>query len=152
MDEEKKKHVLSFEYNEITPQLFLGTNMCCQVHFEKELLEKGITVDISLQEERIDSPFGVEMFSWIPVKNNTAPTQDQLRLGVGVINTAIKENKKIYIHCRFGHGRGPTLLSAYLISQGKSVEEALKLVMEKRPVVHLIPLQLEALKAYKKTQ
>jgi len=114
MDDEMKKHALSFEYDEITPQLFLGTTMCCQLHFEKELLEKGITIDISMQEEHIDAPFGVEMFSWIPVKNNTAPTQDQLRLGVSIIDNLVKEGKKAYVHCRFGHGRGPTMIAAYL--------------------------------------
>jgi len=151
MDDEMKKHALSFEYDEITPQLFLGTTMCCQLHFEKELLEKGITIDISMQEEHIDAPFGVEMFSWIPVKNNTAPTQDQLRLGVSIIDNLVKEGKKAYVHCRFGHGRGPTMIAAYLISQGQSTDEALKFITEKRPVVHLVPDQVAALEEFEKS-
>ncbi len=48
-----KKHGVKMEYNQITPMIYVGSNSCCQMHFKKELLEKGIRADISLEEKRI---------------------------------------------------------------------------------------------------
>lgn len=38
-----------FEYSQITDYIYIGNNMCCQQHFSKELLKKGVRVDISLE-------------------------------------------------------------------------------------------------------
>jgi hypothetical protein len=43
------KHV-PFEYTKITKNIFIGSNQCCQVHFKKSLLDKGIKADISLEK------------------------------------------------------------------------------------------------------
>ena len=45
-----------FEYNQITKYIYLGTNQCCQTHFSKKLLKKGVKADISLEKERLDHP------------------------------------------------------------------------------------------------
>lgn len=135
-------------FNRITEHIYIGNNMCCQVHFDKTLLLEGIEVDISLEEENLDQPFGVEMFVWLPVADHTAPTQEQLHFGASVIREAVRMNKKMYVHCQNGHGRAPTMVAAYLISEGKSVNEAIELIREKRPVIHLDSVQIEALDAF----
>ena len=61
-----------FEYSQITPYIFVGTNMCCTVHLDKSLMKKGIRADISLEEERIDAPFGANYYFWLPTKDHTA--------------------------------------------------------------------------------
>ena len=141
---------LGFEYNQITDEIFIGTNFCCQSHFDEELLKKGITTDISLEGEQVDAPFGVEFFSWIPVVDNHAPTMDQFVLGVTVIDKLVRMKKKIYVHCKHGHGRAPTLVVAYFISQGDSIEDAMAQIKEKRPVMHLNETQLNALEEFEK--
>ena len=145
-------HELKFEYSEITPDIFLGTNMCCQVHFDEELSKKGVTADISLEEERLDAPFGVESFLWLPTKDDRPPNPSQLQVGVDTIASLIKNGEKVYVHCKFGHGRSPTLVAAYLISQGKSVEDALSIIKEQRPSIHLDPSQIKALEAFQEQQ
>lgn len=137
-------------YDQITDHVFVGNNVCCQVHFDKDLLKKGIEVDISLEEERLDKPFGVKLFTWIPVKDHTAPMQDQLAYGVAAISKAVEMSKKVYVHCQNGHGRAPTLVAAYLISEGKTVDEAIDYIRERRPVIHPESEQIEALKTYYK--
>ena len=56
-----------------------------------------------------------------------------------IINTSqfkvIKEGKKFYVHCRFGHGRAPTMLAAYFISKGDTAEEAVKKIKPETPMV-----------------
>lgn len=140
-----------FEYNDIDDNIFVGTNQCCQTHFDKELLEKGVTVDISLEEESLDAPFGAEMFLWLPTKDHTPPKQDQLKLGVQMIDAVIAQDKKVYVHCKNGHGRAPTLVAAYYISKGMSVDDALKKIQDRRKTIHLDKNQIDALEEFKNT-
>jgi len=144
-----KHGTLIFEYNKITEYLYLGTNQCCQIHFKKELLNKGIRADISLEGEKIDAPFGVDYYLWLPVKDHTAPSQKQLRAGVAFIENLIKNKVKIYIHCQRGHGRAPTLVAAYLISKGKTIKQAIDFIKKKRPVIHPNKVQVNALRRLK---
>ena len=141
-----EEHVL--EYDQITDYIYIGTNMCCQVTFEDELLQKGIEVDMSLEEERLDAPFGVKYFVWLPVADRTPPTQGQLEFGASSIAQFVEMEKKMYIHCMNGHGRAPTMVAAYLITTGKSVDEAIHLILEKRPSIHLEESQVDALKQF----
>lgn len=142
---------VQFEYSQITEHLFIGTNYCCQGHFDSELMSLGITADISLEEERLDAPFGVKYFLWLPVKDDTAPSQDQLRVGVNFIDDLVKAGEKIYIHCAKGHGRAPTLAASYFITEGMEVDEAVEKIKASRPEAHLVLPQIEALRIFKKS-
>jgi protein-tyrosine phosphatase len=136
------------DVSEVTPQLYLGTNQCCREHFKVLLIERGVLHDISLEGEEIDAPFGVETFLWLPTSDHTSPTQMDLRLGVGYLSNVIAMNGKVYVHCKNGHGRAPTLVAAWFISQGKSVDEAVELVRQKRVEIHIEPTQMEALRIF----
>ena len=137
-----------FNFNHITDGIYIGNNQCCQFHFEKTLIKEGISADISLEEKRIDAPFGVEFFVWIPVTDHTSPTYDQLLFGVSVIEKIVAMKKKVYVHCKNGHGRATTLVAAYLIKQGKTMDEAINLIKTKRPVIHLQEAQKDTLKDF----
>ena len=138
------------EYNEIIDGIYIGTNQCCQTHFDEKLKKEGITADISLEEYKVDAPFGVDFYVWIPTKNHTPPTDEQLEFGVSVLEKIISMSKKVYVHCKNGHGRAPTLISAYLIKKGKSPEEAEEFFKTKRPSMHLDEAQRQALNKFNK--
>lgn len=139
------------EYSKITDCIYIGTNRCCQKKmFIKELLKEGIEADISLEEIRIDAPFGVKYYLWLPVKDHTAPTPLQFKIGVITIDQLVKAKKKVYIHCEKGHGRAPTLVAAYLMAQGVELDEAIDFLRSKRPGVYIHPKQRSALKKLKK--
>lgn len=138
-----------FDYDQMTDEVFIGTNMCCQFGFNRELLSKDVKADISLEKERIDSPIGVDYFLWLPTEDYQAPSPDQLSLGVATLKFLIDKKIKVYVHCKNGHGRAPTLFAAYLISQGASVDGAIKTIQEKRPGIHLTKVQIAALQAFK---
>ncbi len=133
------------DFNYIADGIYIGTNQCCKTHFDENLKKEGISADISLEEERIDAPFGVEFYIWIPVKNHKAPIKDQLEFGVSILEKIIAMHKKVYVHCQNGHGRAPTLVAAYLIRKGKSFEEAERFIKLKRPSIHLEEVQRQAL-------
>ena len=139
------------EYNYIIDGIYIGTNMCCQTHFDESLKLKGIEVDVSLEAERIDAPFGVNFYIWLPVKNDLPPTQDQLLFGTNVIQKFVTMKKKVYVHCQNGHGRAPTLVAAYLITQGKTVDEAIEFIKSKRPTIHPTDAQKLALEQFRKS-
>src|SRR3989338_6123361 len=137
---------IKMSYNRIEELIYAGNNMCCQGHFEEELLSKGITADISLEAERLDNPQGVNYFFWFPWKEDTAPSMELIELALGVLDDLIKKNIKTYIHCRNGHGRTTTFLAAYFIcKKGISTDEALAIVKEKRPSGHLNEIQKQFL-------
>ncbi len=136
------------DYNYITDGIYIGTNQCCEMHFSEELLKKGISADISLEDIRLDQPFGVKFYVWLPVKNHTAPTQEQLSFGVTVLEELVRLKKKIYVHCKNGHGRAPTLVAAYLIKKGLKTKEAEAFIKSKRPAIHLETVQRKALRKF----
>jgi protein-tyrosine phosphatase len=140
-----------FDYQQISKLVYLGTNMCCQFGFAKELLSKGIRVDISLEDLRIDAPHGVDYFLWLPTPDYLPPTPDALALGVELLEFCAKRELPVYIHCRNGHGRAPTLLAAYLIKQGMTPTDAIANIKAKRPSIHITEAQMAGLKAYSKT-
>lgn len=142
-------HHKSFDYDQINDEVFIGTNMCCQLGFDRELLTKNVRADISLEELKVDAPMGVDYFLWLPTKNQEAPTIDKLTLGVTTLDFLISRKIKVYIHCKNGHGRAPTLFMAYLVKKGMEIDEAIKYLQSKRPAIHLSPAQLEGLETFK---
>lgn len=141
---------LTFEYSQITQYIYLGTNMCCQRDFDKSLLRKGIKADISLEEKRIDSPFGVAFYLWLPTKDHAAPSLPQLKVGVQFLQQLVRQKIRCYIHCERGHGRAPTLVAAYLISTGMTIKEALAFIKKRRPAIHPNPRQRAMLQGFQK--
>ena len=144
-----EKHV-DMELSKITENIYVGTNMCCNMHFQK-LNDFGFDIDIDLEEERQEHPEKVKIYLWLPTTDKTAPTLKQLKAGVALIDQAVNNNEKVYVHCMNGHGRAPTLVAAYFIYHHKMmVNEAIDLVKQKRPEIHLEPAQIDMLEDYKK--
>lgn len=137
------------EFNQIDNHIWIGTNSCCQMHFDEKLLSIGITADISLEAERIDTPFGVNSYLWLPTKDHEAPLQSQLATGVNHIKALLSLGEKIYVHCKNGHGRSPTLIAAYYISTGMTPEDAIAFVQSKREGSHIEESQKIALNQFK---
>ncbi len=139
-----------FEYSKITEYIYIGTNQCCKLHFENSLIKKEIKADISLEEKRLDQPFGVDFYLWLPTKDHKSPIFKQLSLGANFIKQLVDNKIKVYIHCEHGHGRAPTLVAAYFILKGKSVREALEIIKKKRPSIHPNKVQINSLENFKR--
>lgn len=139
----------SFDYDRITDRIFIGTNMCCLDGYKIELLTKGINADISLEKERLDNPVGVDFFLWLPVSDKHAPTDAQLELGIANLDYFVRNGINVFVHCKNGHGRAPTLVAGYFVSQGNTVQQAIDMVSEARPEVHLEDEQIAALERYR---
>jgi protein-tyrosine phosphatase len=119
------------DVSRVTDQIYIGGWVSAREW--QQLKELGVSINISLQKEVLDSFKDLEGFLWLPVEDGTPPDLDQLILGAKFIDAAVEAGKKIYVHCHGGIGRAPVLCAAYLIYKGKKVEEALKMVIAARP-------------------
>lgn len=140
-----------FDYNKITENIFIGNNQCCHMGLDRLLSMEGIFADLSLEEDEVDKPTGVQSFLWLPIVDHTPPDMDQMNLGINFIDEVVNIGKKIYVHCKNGHGRAPTMVMAYLIQKKhKSYNEAFSIVNEARPTMHLDEAQKDFLKTLAK--
>ncbi len=138
----------TFEYSKITDQIYIGTNACCTIHFKMELLNKGVKADISMEAERLDAAQGAQYFLWLPTRDHTAPTMKKLRVGTHALRELIDVGEKVYVHCRNGHGRAPSLVAAYFILKGMSTDEAIATIKKKRRSIHIEPVQKRRLEEF----
>jgi protein-tyrosine phosphatase len=145
-----KDHRAKWDFSQISEYIFLGADMCCGGdHYDFLTEEMGIVADVAIVEEELEPPSkNLQAFLWLPVKDHAAPSRMQFNTGVRFIESAVKNLQKVFVHCRLGHGRGPTLVAAYLISTGMGLEEAVENIKAARPEVHLSKVQKEALKKY----
>jgi len=139
-----------FDYSQITDQIYIGSDLCkagvCLIHGD-EFRALGVSVEMNLSEEENElPPKGVETYIWLPVVDGWGPSQFQLKLGTSAINDAVLAGKKVYVHCKNGHARSPSLVAAYLVKfGGMTLDNAYKLIKEKRPESHIENAQKKAL-------
>jgi len=126
------------DYSNIEDRVYLGTNACCTAHFTQELLKKGVSDDISLEAERVDQPFGVNCFLWLPTTDHTPPSLQNTLIGVEALAEMLRQERRVHIHCKNGHGRSPTFFAAFLIlKRALAVEDAIARIAAKRPEIHI---------------
>ncbi len=134
------------DYNEIVDGIYIGTNQCCTAGLSDVLKHEHIQCDVSLEEKRIDQPYGVEVYIWIPVQDHGVPTIDQLQFGIYTLEKLVSQKKKVYLHCKNGHGRSSTLMCAYLMkTRNISYDEAFGIVKKCRPGAHMQKAQVDLL-------
>ncbi len=148
----------NMDYTKLTDNIFIGSNLCkgnvCPIHAD-EFKKLGVCVELNLSAEKKEVPPDmVNGYMWIPVVDGYAPSPDQLDLGTAIVNECIKNNNVVYVHCKNGHGRSPTMVAAYFIRfENNTVHEEINFIKTKRCEVHFEKRQIDALgKFYDKCQ
>jgi hypothetical protein len=146
-----------FDYSKVTENIFIGSDFCkggvCLLH-KDEFERLGVSVEINLSAENNElPPKELETYLWLPVVDGYAPSEMQLLIGSSAMHAALSAGKKVYVHCRNGHGRSPALVAAYLMRyKGLSLDEAAQTIKLKRPESHLEKVQIDALTAFANSQ
>jgi atypical dual specificity phosphatase len=135
----------------IWPHLYLGGQL--YQRGTKTLRRWGVTGVISLRQS-LPKQFIKSGFKLlhIPVKEHDSPSLEQLIQGVKFIEQEIDLGGTIYVHCLHGEGRGPTMVAAYLISQGFTVERALSHISSIRPFISPSKSQVDRLHMYEQSR
>ena len=81
----------------------------------------------------------------LPTIDQHAPSIEYLKKGVLFIQKHEKAAGKVYVHCRHGEGRGPSMILAYLIHSGMTYLDAVTLVKKVRPFILLTRAQVDRL-------
>ena len=147
----KYNHI--FDYSPITDNIYIGSDLCqggvCKIHGE-EFKKLKVTAEINLKlEDNELPPKEIKAYTWLPVSDQAAPSSMQFDIGSVVINETVKAGEVIYIHCKDGHGRAPTIVAAYLIRfQKMTAGEAIDFIKSKRPEIHVEDIQVKALEEF----
>jgi hypothetical protein len=132
--------------SQITADLFLGSQY--NLVGLKKLKAMGVTGIVNMRMNPIYKDDRYEGFHYLhlPTIDNTPPALDVLIRGANFIDSEIKAGGKVYVHCRQGLGRGPTMAIAYLISTGLTFEDAFALVKKVRSFIDPRATQIARLK------
>jgi hypothetical protein len=137
-----------WRFSWITPQILLGGQPARRLW--PQLTAVGVKGVINMREEynyaeEIGGLGEVFKYLYLPTKDNTAPTLAQLEQGVAFMHEVLKGEGKLYIHCWEGLGRGPTMVAAYLVSEGLTPDEAWSYIRNVRPFIRPVTSQQERL-------
>lgn len=134
----------------ITPSLYLGG--AYKLHGLKRLRAWGVTAVVNMRTKSFKSASHADWLDYLhlPTVDQTAPTIEQLLAGVAFIQRHIDQGGKVYIHCRAGEGRGPTMVLAYLMSTGISLEDSLAQVKKVRTFIRPTKGQFNQLKRFER--
>ncbi|MGQ9723533.1 MAG: dual specificity protein phosphatase 23 [Candidatus Jordarchaeum sp.] len=127
--------LIMHNFSWLIPGVLAGSSRPRSVDLQR-LSDEGIRVlvTVMLNPLNIESVVsaGLEYYH-IPVPDFGTPTLEQIQEFVDIVNENRRKGKPVAVHCLMGCGRTGTFLAAYLISQGKSFEEAVQEVRRKRP-------------------
>lgn len=90
--------------------------------------------------------------TWLPLDEYVDIPLAKLDESSRVIMDLYDNDGKVFVHCREGVGRAPTVAAAFLISQGAPLAQALAEVRHGRDVAALNSLQVESLRAFARAQ
>lgn len=134
-------------FDEIAPNLWLGCRLWTS---DAKHFAQPIQSTLDLTSEFGEASFlRSQSYRCLPLLDTTAPTLEQLRVGVHWIETQ-RENGPVYVHCALGHGRSGLFVLAWLLHtrRAASMETGLEQLRAVRPGVGLHPGQLQVLREF----
>jgi len=148
---ERMRNALSgiptYRYSHVLPRLYLGGTI--RQRAATKLKTWRVTTVINLR--RAGDPAFVHDLNYLhlPTIDLQSPSITHLFKGVARIKRVIDSGEAVYVHCRYGEGRGPSLVAAYLISQHKmSIDDAIEHLTLVRPMAHFNASQRKGLELY----
>lgn len=112
-----------------------------------------IDMQIEFDDTRLADPHGVEVL-WNPVDDDFQPKSVKVfRRGVDFARRALdQDGTKLFIHCAAGVHRAPMMALAILCSLGWSLQDAMKLIEARRPVVDFADVYVRSVEKFLEEQ
>lgn len=118
-----------------------------------KVAQAGVTHIIDMQIEFDDTPLaevhGIEVL-WNPIDDDFEPKPPQIfEKGVEFGRAALdKAGTKVYIHCAAGVHRAPMMAAALLSSLSWKLQDAIRLIETKRPVVDFADVYVKSIENF----
>jgi hypothetical protein len=114
---------------------------------------RGITHIIDMTWEVDDRPLaqphGIKVLMNSTDDDFQEKSPELLSKGVTFALAALDEpNSKLLIHCVAGRHRGPMMTLAVLVALGYEFEQAMRMIIARRPVVDFAPVYVDSVRAY----
>lgn len=136
------------DYTQFAPYVYVGGTYRKAAY--KQFKKWGVTGIVNMRHSvPAPAPLGFEILH-LKTRDWTPPSLESLTKGVEFIQSKVTKGEGVYVHCRQGEGRGPTMAAAYLISQGLTVEESLSILKKARPMAHPNRAQVQRLVEWSK--
>ena len=132
----------------ITPHIWVGPQF--NDRGRRYLQRQGVNGSVNLRVEYDDAANGLALdhYCYLPTVDDDCPSPAHFQKGVDFIRSVVQAGGQVYIHCKAGVGRAPTLAAAYFIAEGMTVDEAVALIKRTRPFITITPPQMAALHQY----
>jgi len=136
--------------SQITANLFLGGQY--NLRGLQKLKEMKITAIVNMRISSVhkEADYVGLKYLHLPTPDQTPPSIESLAKGAEFVENEIKNGGKVYIHCRQGQGRGPSMAIAYLLKIGLTFDDALKLIKKVRTFIRPTSEQIIRLKELEK--
>jgi protein-tyrosine phosphatase len=131
---------------QVTAHLFIGSQY--NLLGLQKLKALGVTAIVNMRMHNTYNEAVHEGIKYLhlPTVDNTPPPLDVLVKGADFIDEEIRNGGKVYVHCRQGLGRGPTMAIAYLIKLSMTYKDAYDMVRKVRIFINPRPGQVRRLK------
>lgn len=142
--------VPTLAFSRVTDQLYVGAQYNAA---GRRVLDKhGIDYVVNMRAEFDGAAHGLATahYCHLPTIDDDAPSVEHLLQGAAFIHAATAAGGRVYVHCAGGVGRAPTMAAAYLITTGKSLDEALAMIRRVRPFIYVMPPQMATLRAFER--
>jgi protein-tyrosine phosphatase len=122
-----------------------------------QVARAGVTHIIDMQIEFDDTalalPYGITVL-WNPIDDDFQPKSPEvLQRGVDFALEALDEpGTKLFVHCAAGVHRAPMMTLAILCSLSWKLEDALRLIEARRPVVDFADVYVNSVKRFLQEQ
>lgn len=118
-------------FDSITPTLLLGQKIDTQ-EFADALTKEGVTRVINLWSGKPELIWDGDYLTLQQEDDGTPRPADQVQAGIKYA-AEVPSGQKLYVHCQWGLGRGPSMTYAILRSQGYPTDIATLLINTQRP-------------------
>ena len=112
------------------------------------LYRQGIRAVLNMRKHPDDREFdripNEVDYLWLPTTDHHPPEVPAILQGINFIQDHIDNGEDVYVHCRAGVGRGPTMAAYYLVSTGMTPTEAWATIRKSRPFIFPTVLQIQS--------
>ncbi len=136
----------------ITDRIAVGGGIWTDENMQR-VVRAGVTHIIDMQVEfddtEIAEPYGLAVL-WLPVDDDFKPKPAEMfyRAAEFAHQALDQDGTKIYVHCAAGVHRGPMVALSLLCVLGWSLEDAVEIIEERRPVVDFAEVYVHSVERF----